>query len=92
MMSFYRSLEKSCQAFILLHCHTVSAVTSCYHLSTDDVDVVFVYAVIQSYVHYRISSVIRRSFSLPNNPKNPEPSYKTDLDLWDFLGRVKIVL
>ena len=26
-----------------------------------------------------------------NNPKNLDPSYKTDLDLWDCLGRVKPV-
>ena len=38
---------------------------------------------------YRISSAIRRSFFLP---KNVDPSYKTDLDLWDYLGRVKLLL
>ena len=39
---------------------------------------------------YRISSVIRRRFlSFQNNPKNLDPSYQTDLDLWDCLGRVK---
>ena len=26
---------------------------------------------------------------LPKNPKNLDPSYQTDLDLWDCLGRVK---
>ena len=31
-------------------------------------------------------------FSFPNNSKNLEPSYKTDLDIWDCLGRVKLVL
>ena len=31
-------------------------------------------------------------FSYQNNPKNLDPSYKTDLDLWDCLGRVKLVL
>ena len=31
-------------------------------------------------------------FSFPNNPKNLDPSYKMDLDLWDCLGRVKLVL
>ena len=33
-------------------------------------------------------------FSLQNNPKNLDPSYKTDLhvDLWDCLGKVKLVL
>ena len=31
-------------------------------------------------------------FSFQNNPKNLDPSYKTDLDLWDCLGRVKPVL
>ena len=42
---------------------------------------------------YRISSVIRRSFfSFQNNPKNLDPSYKMDLDLWDCLGRVKLLL
>ena len=31
-------------------------------------------------------------FFLQNNPKDLDPSYKTDLDLWDCLGRVKLVL
>ena len=31
-------------------------------------------------------------FSFQNNPKDLDPSYKTDLDLWDCLGRVKVVL
>ena len=31
-------------------------------------------------------------FSFQNNPKNLDPSYKMDLDLWDYLGRVKLVL
>ena len=31
-------------------------------------------------------------FSFQNNPKDLDPSYKTDLDLWDRLGRVKLVL
>ena len=40
---------------------------------------------------YRISSLIRRCFfSFQNNPKNLDLSYKTDLDLWDCLGRVKL--
>ena len=33
-----------------------------------------------------------RVFSLQNNPKDLDPSYKMDLDLWDRLGRVKLVL
>ena len=42
---------------------------------------------------YRISSVIRQSlFSFQNNPKDLDPSCKTDLDLFDCLGRVKLVL
>ena len=45
------------------------------------------------HVTYRISPVIRQSFfSFQNNPKDLDPSYKTDLDLWDRLGRVKLVL
>ena len=31
-------------------------------------------------------------FSFQNNPKNLDPSYKTDLDLWDCFGRIKRVL
>ena len=31
-------------------------------------------------------------FAFQNNPKNLDPSYKTDLDLWDYLRRVKPVL
>ena len=31
-------------------------------------------------------------YSFLNSPKNLDPSYKTDLDLWDCLGRVKLVL
>ena len=42
-------------------------------------------------VHH-ISLVIRWSFSLQNNPKNLDLSYKTDLDLLDCLGRVKLIL
>ena len=40
----------------------------------------------------RIYSVIRRSFSFHNNSENLDPSYKTDLDLCDCLGKVKLVL
>ena len=39
-----------------------------------------------------ISSVIRQSFSFQNNPKDLDPSCKTDLDHWDCLGRVRLVL
>ena len=31
-------------------------------------------------------------FSFQNTPKNLDPSYKVDLDLWDSLGRVKLIL
>ena len=30
--------------------------------------------------------------SFQNNPKNPDQFYKMALDLWDCLGRVKLVL
>ena len=45
-------------------------------------------------VNYSISSVIRGRFffSLQNNPKDLDPSCKMDLDLWDCLGRAKLVL
>ena len=33
-----------------------------------------------------------RVFSFQNCLKNLEPSYKKDLDLWDGLGRVKLVV
>ena len=42
---------------------------------------------------HHISSVIRQNFYLPKqNPKDLDPSCKMDLDLWDCLGRVKLVL
>ena len=43
---------------------------------------------------YRISLVMKQSFflSFQNNSKNLDLSYKMDLDLWDCLGRVKIVI
>ena len=31
-------------------------------------------------------------FFFQNNPKNLDPSYKTDLDLWNGLIRVKFIL
>ena len=31
-------------------------------------------------------------FSFQNSPENLDPSYKMDLDLWDCLGRVKLIL
>ena len=42
--------------------------------------------------HYHISPVIKQCFSFQNNPKDLDLSYKTDLDLWDCLGRVNVVL
>ena len=36
---------------------------------------------------YCISLVIRQRFSFQNNTKNLDPSYKTDLDLWDFFRK-----
>ena len=44
------------------------------------------------YLYLFIYSVIRQSFSFQNNPKDLDPSYKMDLDFWDCLGRVKLVL
>ena len=48
----------------------------------------------ENILHNSISLVIRWGifFSYQNNPKNLDPSYKMDLDLWDCLGRVKFVL
>ena len=31
-------------------------------------------------------------FSFQNNAKNLDPSYMMDLDLWDCLGKVKLIL
>ena len=38
-----------------------------------------------------ISLVEARVFSFQSNAKNLDPSYKMDLDLWDRLGKVKLV-
>ena len=45
-----------------------------------------------SITHYRISSIIRQSFFLPKQSQRTISVFKTDLDLWDCLGRVKLVL
>ena len=34
----------------------------------------------------------KTEFSFQNHPKDLDPSCKMDLDLWDCLGRVKLVL
>ena len=34
----------------------------------------------------------KTEFFLPKQSKNLDPSYKMDLDLWDYLGKVKLVL
>ena len=34
----------------------------------------------------------QRAFPIQNNPKDLDPSYKMDLDLWDSFGREKSVL
>ena len=41
---------------------------------------------------YQISSVIRQSVFLQNQSQKLDQSYKMDLDLWDYLGKVKLVL
>ena len=48
----------------------------------------------QYYMHskYCISVVTRHFFPFQNNPKDLDSSYKTDLDLWNCLGRVKLVI
>ena len=46
----------------------------------------------QLHWRYHISLDIRQSFSFQYNPKNLDLSYKTDLNLWDCVGRVKLVL
>ena len=56
----------------------------------------YIYSAIKCFfITYRIYSVIRWRFfffSFQNNPKDLNPSCKTDLDLWDCLGRVKLIL
>ena len=41
------------------------------------------------YIHCNFS-YNAQFFPFQNNPKNLDLSYKTDLDLWDCLGRVKL--
>ena len=44
-------------------------------------------------IHVLYSSGYKTDFcSFQNNPKNLDPSFKTDLDLRNCLGRVKLVL
>ena len=50
-------------------------------------------AVITGYkLPYFFSYKTEGFFSFRNNPNNLDPSNKMDLDLWDCLGRVKLVL
>ena len=37
-------------------------------------------------------SLMMSFFSFQNSPKDLDPSFKMDLDLWDCLGRVKLLL
>ena len=41
---------------------------------------------------YTIFLWYKLEFFSVNNPKNLDASYKMDLDLWDFLGRVNLIL
>ena len=50
-----------------------------------------IYMYLNTYVPYFLGYKTE-FFSFQNNPKDLDPSYKTDLDLWDCLGRVKLVL
>ena len=43
-------------------------------------------------IAYGISSIIRQFFLLKQSPKYLDLSYETDLDLWECLGRIKLVL
>ena len=43
-----------------------------------------------NYCH-SISFVIRQVFFLPKQCQNLDLSYKMDLDLWDCLGKVKLI-
>ena len=59
---------------------------TCLHLSQNGAEP-------ETLMHnYRISSLIRLCFAFQNNPKNLDPSYKTDLDLWDCLGRINLIV
>ena len=41
---------------------------------------------------YHISLIIRQIFfPFQNNSKNLDLTYKMDVDLWDYLGRVKLL-
>ena len=53
----------------------------CTHMST--------FYMIQTAVHTDENGC---EISFQNNPKDLDPSYKMDLDLWDCLGRIKLVL
>ena len=43
-------------------------------------------------IPYSYGYKTRVFFPFQNNPKNLDLSYKTDLDFWDCLGRVKLIL
>ena len=75
-MSNFRSNNGNCFSFIYFLCSTLKILKNLQILN-----------------NYHISLLIRRCFfSFQNNPKTLDPSYKMDLDLWDGLGRVKVIL
>ena len=67
--------------------------SSCFatHLEELNIRHVLLYAIHLSVLPY-FFGYKTEFFSFQNNPKDLDPSYKTDLDLWDCLGRVKLVL
>ena len=52
-----------------------------------NVHVIFSWLYLQYFFGYET-----KFFSFQNNSKNLDPSYKTDLDFWDCLGRVELLI
>ena len=50
--------------------------------------VVFCISTLPYFFNYKSEFVF---FFFKNNPKNLDPLYKMDLDLWNCLGRVRLV-
>ena len=45
-----------------------------------------------NWLRYFFGNKTELFFPFQNNPKNLDPSYEMDLDLWDCLGTVKLVV
>ena len=73
-------------------CRLVSEALHCYKASVSCVVVSYVCSYGFHFVLLYFFGYKTAFFPFQNNRKNLDPSYKTELDIWNCLGRVKLML